>query len=423
MLNEDNSKTLIKSKNPLNIQTVSNKGSFACRRPIGEGYYDEDKKLTFFAWNEKGMDIWLGCYNHMTQEFEEPECVWINNMKKRWDYHNYVTLIKGPDGQAMFYHTIHSHSLYQIVKDKDGSWIKTKISSDSNAYPSPICVKGIIYIFYSQNTEISWPYRVLRYIKSKDGGKIWSKPRTLIDSEKKADNHYDEVYGCSCEFLPSYRELPDRICLTWQMWGGPRGHAAGSKGAYITSFHLDDEKIYTLDGRKIGDLIDHKSLESKCLIEKGECRQHSHIVYGPVIANDYNGHVIIIYGIWNHGKCYLKEAIINTSKKDLDWSIRVISEDYYNVKDIKKDEDSLSILLSHGDSMIVMSKSKSSDNWLVESITNMPINHKNNSFPYYNFIKDSQKEVEIILGSIDLYSIEDYYEGLWPVYVLGRFLK
>lgn len=417
MLNEDNKIKLINNeKNPFEIYGLSSKGSFACRRPVGEGYYSKATNNTYVAWNEKGMDIYMAVYNHNTNKWSEPEFVWENNMFGRWDYHNYVTMIEGIDNEPIFFYVSHSNEMYQIKRNENGEWERKVICDDLTAYPSPIRYKDIIYIFYSRNTEISYPYRTLNMIKSYDNGDTWSDSKVVIDSEKQMEYKFDEVYQCGCEFVKATKKFPDRIMISWTMWGGPKGHATEGKGSYYAQLHLNDEKIYDAEGSLIGDYVDYKALVNSCFIEESRCEESAYTTFGPVVAPDDIGNAVVVYGIVKDGYYYLKEAQKYKSK----WHITVIEKDIYNVEDIYRNDDSIDIAVCRGDTIVIYNRCDLSREWKKTSVTR--INHKNNSnsFPYCNFIDKGKAEVKLILGQINKEDINNFYNGIWQVNILGE---
>lgn len=417
MLNEDNKINYIEyEKNPMKIYEISNSGSFACRRPVGEGYYDEKSNKTYISWNEKGMDIYIATYDHKSNTWSDKELVWENNMFGRWDYHNYITMIPGENGEPILFYAVHSKHIYQINKDKEGNWKRKIISDDCNGYPSPVRYKDSIYLFYSQNTDITYPYRRLNMIKSDDIGNTWSKPRIIIDSEKLTKEKFDEVYQCGCELVKGIDSEGDKILITWSMWGGIKGHATEGKGAYYGELHIDDEMLYDGEGKLIGEYIDYNALINSCFIEEGDSNDITHTTFGPVATIDGDKKAIVIYGICKGDNYYLREAKQHSGI----WQIKTIKKGLlYNVEDIRVIDDKIQIIICSGDTIVVYSKSITDNTWYEDSVTKIKHKNNSNSFPYCNFIDSGKKEVYIILGLIDRDGIQNYYNGLWPVNIIG----
>lgn len=417
MLNENNKVILIaEEKNPMKTIRLSECGSFGCRRPVGEGYYDASTDRTYVCWNERGMDIYMAYYSHGDAVWSSPELVYKNDMFGTWDYHNYVTMIPSKNGEPLFYYNIHSNSMYQVKRNAQGKFERKMISDDLNAYPSPVRYEDKIYIFYSKNQEISYPYRPLRYISSNDEGETWTEPFTAIDSEKKMDRKMDEVYQCGCEFIPACGEWPDRVLLTWTMWGGPRGHASEGYGAYMVQFYLEEECFYDAEGKKIGKVIDYDTMRKYCFIEEHQGNEISYTNFGPVAINDRTGKPVVVYGVYQKDKYYLKQARFENGK----WNIEVIEEDIYNVEDIKRGSDYIEIVVCHGEKIVTYRCLDGQKKFEKHSITRIVHGNNSDCLPYVNYIDKAKKEAQIIYSTMENKNFETYYQGLWPVVVLGE---
>lgn len=151
-------------------------------------------------------------------------------MYGRWDYHNYANLVKTPDGEKTIFFARHTKEMFML---KSPNWEKVIISKDFTCYPSPVVVGDDIYVFYSRHDNMAngnmvngikmYPYRSLRYIKSSDSGKTWSKAIKMMDSAKQSPREIDEVYLCGCNYYEKNSLHPNRIQLDWTMWGGVNG--------------------------------------------------------------------------------------------------------------------------------------------------------------------------------------------------------
>ncbi len=113
-------------------------------------------------------------------------------------YHDYPVLRQLSDGRLAIFQATHTSILQMYTAPTahsiTGTWATRRISSNRNAYPEPIIIGGTIYLFYNQNTDINYPYRIYRVIKSTDNGRTWSAPQTVIDSGRASDR-YAEVYA------------------------------------------------------------------------------------------------------------------------------------------------------------------------------------------------------------------------------------
>lgn len=414
MLNDDNSKVLIGEKNPLKITKISDKGSFACRRSIGEGFYDANKNRTYICWNERGMDIYIAYYDHSEQKWSAKELVYKCDLFKRWDYHDYVTMIPDKNGEPILFYNVHVHTGYIIKKNNEGKWIRKSMGDEKNAYPAPIKYGDVIYYFYSENREQSYPYRPLCYKKSYDEGESWTEPKDVIDTAKKTEDKVDEVYQTDV----IYAANPDRFIISWTMWGGER-HAASGKGAFAVAFHLEDEKCYDLSGKCLGEEIDYETMMNSTCVEPDELSkiaEYRHSTYGPISVVDSKNETYICYGIRNE-----KETSLYISQyKDSRFTKKCIDNRMWNVLDARAVDQGIEFAVCYGKSVVIFRKEDNNDEFFIKSVTEIPHENNSNSVPYLNFISGNKKQAELILGLFDQDDIDKYYEGLWPVLVLSE---
>ncbi len=418
MLNDINSQNLIDEIHPLKAAILSQKGSFACRRALGEGYYDSAKNRTYVAWNEKGMDIYLAFYDYNTQKWSEPEFVWQCDLFGRWEYHDYITIVQGTNGEPLLIYHIHSKRAYIIKKNEQGEWQHTQISDDENAYPAPIVYKDTIYYFYSKNKEISYPYRPLRFMKSSDNGDTWSTPRDVIDSGKNTLDKVDEVYQSSVIFAPANERFPDRFIITYTMWGGKK-HAWCGKGAFCILFYPHDEKCYTPDGKLIGDVVDFEAMSKSPCAYVGSISkfdEYRHSTYPPVPQYDADGNPLMVYGVRDENE----QGLYYTVFKNGEWQTSCISKDMWNIKDVQRVGDRLDLAVPHGDKIVIWSKKDNEKEFIITSVTKIPHANESDSIPYLNFIDGEKPQNKLLLGPIHVADIAGYCEGKWPVAVLGE---
>ncbi len=418
MLNDINTQNYMEEKNPLKATLLSSNGSFACRRALGEGYYDSVKNRTYIAWNEKGMDIYIAYYDYALSCWSAPELVWQCDLFGRWEYHDYVTMIQGTDGEPLIIYHIHSKLAYLIKKDATGKWQRIVINDDQNAYPAPIMYNGTVYFFYSQNKEISYPYRPLRFVKSTDNGDTWTAPRDVIDSGKKTPDKVDEVYQSSVIFAPANDRFPDRFIISYTMWGGAK-HAYYGKGAFCVLFYPSDDKCYTPDGKLIGDVVDFAAMTDSCMAFEGSISsvdEYRHSTYPPVPQYDADGNPLLVYGKRDENEHGLFVAVF----KDGAWQTQLISSDMWNVKDVQRVGDRLDIVVPHGDKIVLWSKLDSEDEFTIASVTKIPHGNSSDSVPYLNFIDGEKSQNKLLIGTMHVADIPGYCDGKWPVVVLGE---
>lgn len=87
--------------------------------------------------------------------------------------------------------------------------------------------------------------------------------------------------------------------------------------------------------------------------------------------------------------------------------------------------------MGYGNAVVILEKNgESKDGWELVSSTYIKHENKSNSFSYINFIDQGTEELELMVGCIscepiDVREPEDgdmtrhYYEGIWPVWLLG----
>lgn len=418
---------LDKEHTALKIHEIAENGSFACRRPVGSSYYDEKVNKTFLVWSGAEMDIHVKEYNHSLESFGEEVKAYANGMSGRWDYHNYTSMIKAPNGKAIIFYATHSKEMYQLTAPEEhsitGQWIRKTISMDTNCYPAPVVAKKNIYVFYSRNDEVTYPYRTLCYIKSEDMGETWSEPKVIVDSNKKDPMRVDEVYLCGSVYVPACGKYPDRIQLTWSMWGGPKGHATSGYGAHFAFFSTEDEQMYSSSWETLGETINYEDMIEKCCIEKIDFNEEICHTTASVVSSyrSANGAPLVVYGSRNphtDDKAIIKSAEWTGSS----WTIENIESESFGVKDIYKNtvDGSIKIAYCRG-CYVILSKLKEGENsWTIESATKIPFENGANSIPYANFIDNHCQNLQVILGQIVYPKYTEWYSGIWPILVLGQ---
>lgn len=418
MLNLKNDYSCLDESQPMKTYTLAEHASFACRRPVGEGYFDKNSNKTILCWNGPGMDVYLREYDHETRSFSEEVCICKNHMFGKWDYHNYINMVDRGDGTPVLFQAIHSQRLYMITKEDSGEWKKILVNEDQVCYPAPISVDGIVYVFYSKNDEISYPYRTYRYIKSMDGGKNWSDPVTILDSERSMKNRFDEIYMCGSELTSVGGK--HFVQLTWTMWGGPNGHASQGKGAYFVQFCLEDEMLYAADGERLGKRVGYRQMVEKCLIEEAEPNEEfSHTCAGPVSVRCKDGIPYVVYGIrgkeeYRQGKirmAYMSEGI---------WKTQDLVNDCFNVEDMCVHQEFMEFVAAQGDKVTVYRADPQSGECTLRSATTVPRRNGANTFYYINYIDNHQKELQLMVGMGQNNTAESSYKGMWDIILLGE---
>lgn len=418
MINDDNTKVELKESHPMKVKVLSTKGSFVCRRAVGEGYFDEKRNRTYVSWNEEGLAIYLAYFDHETGVWSEPECVYDCQLYGRWEYHDYVTMVPDQHGDPIMFYHIHSKMAYLIKKDTLGLWKRTIINEDQNDYPAPIKYKDAIYYFYSQNKEISYPYRPLRFMKSTDDGETWSSPRDVVDSGKMTPDKYEEVYQTDVIFAPAGNGFPDRFLISFTMWGG-KGHAAAGKGAYCVAFYPSDDLCYDLDGNCLGEVVDYRKMKEFCEVDPGSISENEvyhHVTYGPLTSVDEENRAVVVYGHRDENcKCLFMKV-----RKNGQWEKSIIAENMWNIEDITRVDHGIEIAVVSGGSVVIFRKEDGSSKFNIKSVTTIPHQNSSNSVPYLNFVSGNKAKVKLLLSVFDQKNIEGYCHGNWPVMILSE---
>lgn len=151
------------------ISNIASNASYHSVRTFGSGLYDSAANKTFITYSGPEMDVYVKAFNHSTNSWESGVKVYDWNDSSTWAYHNYSTMVLMPDGKLALFVFDHTASAYMIKAPNthsiSGTWNRMQISTDKNAYPMPVVSGNTVYLFYSKNDDVSYPYRTYRYIK------------------------------------------------------------------------------------------------------------------------------------------------------------------------------------------------------------------------------------------------------------------
>ncbi|WP_439656260.1 BNR-4 repeat-containing protein [Lentzea sp. HUAS TT2] len=235
------------------LDTVTTASVYGCLRTNGAGVYDATVNKTFVTYSGTRHDIYVKAFDHAANTWSSAVKVATLNLTHDNAYHDYPVLTQLGDGRLAVFRATHTASmqLYTAPAPRSitGTWTARTISTDKNTYPEPVVTGNTIHLFYSHNTDLSYPYRTYKMIKSTDNGKTWSAPRTIIDSGRTADR-YAEVYA----FGVTQRN--GRVYLTWSLHGGPKGHNGGGKNIYVAYLDTASGTLFTVGGASLGTVID-----------------------------------------------------------------------------------------------------------------------------------------------------------------------
>lgn len=231
---------------------VAENASYQSRRTGGAALYDNVSNTTYVAWNGPQMDIYIRGYSHASNSWSAPVKVADWDDSSTYAYHDYTVLRLLPNGRLAIFVADHTTSATLFTaptaNSMSGTWSRKVISTDRVTYPEPVIVNGTVYLFYSRNDDLSWPYRSYRMISSSDNGQTWSAASTVIDTGRSADR-FSEVYVLSAD------SLNGRPCFTWTLAGGT-GHNEQARDLYSACWNPGDRTMRSLGNANLGATID-----------------------------------------------------------------------------------------------------------------------------------------------------------------------
>lgn len=249
--------------------TGNPKTSFQSRRAFGGAMYNATANRTFITWNGPNMDPYVQAYNHATSQWETAVKIGNWNDGSTYAYHDYSTLFMMPNGKPAVIQFDHSTSASLFIAPNansiSGTWTRSTISTDRTAYPMPVVVGSTIYLFYSRNDDINWPYRTYRVIKSTDNGATWENVSTpgstastvVLDTGKTSDK-FNEIYAYSFYVSGS------KIYITFALQGGAVHNERG-KNLYAIYFDTSNNQIYSVTGTPLGTTVTQSEFDN-CIV-------------------------------------------------------------------------------------------------------------------------------------------------------------
>jgi hypothetical protein len=278
---------------------IASNAVYQVRKESGGSAYDPETNHTYITWNGPDMDIYVRAYHNGTATWSSPKLAkaWTHYAGgARWAYHNYSTMVLGPDGKLHIFQADHARALYEIVAPTahslTGNWIETRISSDRTAYPSVNVVGHSIYVFYVHDYSATPDtYRTLRFIRKTWSGtnwSAWSAPRTVIDTRRKMGTErgegdlYDEVYQQSVSLFD------DKLWITFNLAGGAEscpsnsdGHNCGAKDLYLVGLDVRNPSapgnLYSVGGSNLGSTV--------TCVQLGDCPEFLRIGTGARVES------------------------------------------------------------------------------------------------------------------------------------------
>ncbi|MDR2675449.1 MAG: BNR-4 repeat-containing protein, partial [Opitutaceae bacterium] len=401
--------------------------SSSCRRPFGAGLYDSVSNKTYVCWNGPGMDILVRAYDHDAGAWGAPVLVCDLNYTARYVYHNYPVMRLAPDGRLVIYFCDHSNKLFQAKAPApnsiEGAWARTEISADLTAYPMPVVAGNDIYVFYSKNNDINWPYRAYRYIKSTDNGATWSAPFTIIDSEKNDPQKYDEVYAWGVDYDPD----AGRIGITWTMAGGP-AHNSSDKNLYFAWLNLATGAMLNAAGASQGPIVNNSDLPD-CLVvaATGDPTAASwgkqHPFTNPTPVRDLlTGNPIIAYGFHDAGAA--KDSIRCARWDGAAWADSLVQLNAKAFGDLRNHGDGeIHAIYQTGNSILVKVSQDRGATWEQVSAGAIPFAGQDDKAGELTFIENGRPDAFAFLGTYfeDATKPElggNNYDGIFHTYIV-----
>lgn len=387
----------------MEFKQIATNQSSTCRRSFGAGLYDRDANKTFVCWNGPGMSVYVRAYDHTAGEWEEEKEVCHLDYRKQWDYHDYPVMRLAPDGRLVVYFCDHTRKLYQakapIPHSAGGEWGKTEISDDQTTYPMPLVAGGEIYVFYSKNDEITWPHRTYRYIKSGDNGDTWSRPVTIIDSERQDPGKYDEVYAWGM----AHDAEGKRIGITWTMGGGV-SHYSASKDLYFACLDIASGKMKNAAGTDLGKTIGYAALAS-CRVVTAQGDPHAsgkksglkYPVSRPMPSFDGGtGRPVVAFGLRDADGA---EAVSLAKWDGGEWQTTVITPRTASLYDFERNgEKTCRLIYRQGATAVVCRSTDGGATWDICASARIPFGEGFDRLPEMQFIENGRPDVMAFMG-------------------------
>lgn len=396
------------------VSNVANNASYHSLRTFGAGLYDSVANKTFIAYSGPEMDVYVKSYNHSTNAWETGIKIYDWNDSSQWAYHDYPTMVLLPDGKLAIFIFDHTTAAYMIKAPNahsiSGTWTRTQISSDLNAYPMPIVSASTVYLFYSRNDDVAYPYRTYRYIKSTDNGNTWSAPITVIDSGKTSDK-YNEVYA------HGVYEKNGKIYISWQLSGGPEGHNKASKDLYLAYLDTSTGTMHNVNGTSMGNVVNAGDMASCRVVSAMPISSNKFpiSISQPSIAD--NGTVVIGFGRrYDNGTNKIEFGkFVNGA-----WSFSTVTTGTTSFKDmVKSGPDDFEVLYVNGNNIENRITTNMGSTWSTLYTLGIPYISNADSVVYANFI-ENRNTIRVVAGTINIAERQRDYTGKWGIFAIKQ---
>lgn len=396
------------------IDTVTAQSIYGCLRTNGAGVYDATVKKTFVTYSSTKHDIHIKAYDHATGTWSAAVRVAALNLTHNNAYHDYPVLTQLADGTLAVFQATHGKNMHFYTsptpRSINGTWTSRVISSDKTTYPEPIVTGNTIHVFYSQNTDLSHPYRTYRFIKSTDSGRTWSAPKTVIDSGRSSDR-YSEVYAFGVT------EDKGRIYLTWSMHGGPKGHNGGGKNIYAGYLDSAAGAMNTVGGQSLGASVDAAELDRTRVVTTNPTDLPAGKALpeeNPVTVRLPDGSVVLGYGV--HTKNSAKIVLAHFANGA--WTSTTVDSETSLFKDIAVVGNGVQIVYATADKKRLVSKlwtpgGAASTKWNLA----VPYASGADTTFYADFV-DNRNEISVIASTINYATRKEVHTAKWPIFAI-----
>lgn len=405
----------VPSASAATIDTVTTQSIYGCLRTNGAAVYDSAVNQTFVTYSGTNHDIYIKAYHHASSSWSAATKVATLNLTHSNAYHDYPVLRQLSDGRLAIFQATHTSSLQMYTSPSPrsitGTWSNRRISTDRNTYPEPIVIGSAIYVFYSQNTDLSWPYRIYRVIKSTNSGQTWSAPQTVIDSGRSADK-FSEVYAFGVY------ERNGRIYITWSQHGGPKGHNGAGKNIYVAYFNTADSTMRTVNGTNLGAGITGGELSQALVVTTnpndlpaGKTLPEEN----PVAVPMQDGTVVLGYGVHTANS----RRIVLARWAGGSWTSTTIDSATSLFKDIVASGDAVEFVYATADNRRLVAKrwNPSAGQTPVFDIS-VPYSGGADTVFYANFV-EKRGGISVIASTIHYATRKDVHTGGWPIFAIS----
>jgi hypothetical protein len=393
------------------LDTVTTSSVYGCLRTNGAGVYDATVNKTFVTYSGTNHDIYVKAFDHTVRTWSAAVKVATLNLTHDNAYHDYPILTQLGDGRLAIFRATHTSSMQFYTapapRSITGSWSGRTISTDRNTYPEPVVVGNTIHLFYSHNTDLSYPYRTFKMIKSTDNGATWSAPRLIIDSGRTSDK-YSEVYA----FGVTQRD--GRVYLTWSMHGGPKGHNGGGKNIYVAYLDTATGNLFTAGGTSLATVIDPADLDRARVVTTNpldlpagkELPEEN-----PVTVPLNDGSLVLGYGV--HTKTSAK--IVLSRFAGGAWTSTTVDTSTSLFKDLVATGTSVDFSYATADKkrLLVKSWTPGGASMSKHDVT-VPYSAGADTTFYANFVEN--RPSDLVAGTIDYETRKTNHTGRWPVF-------